>query len=211
MTRRLVTLGAGLALSACFVDLYLMSQPDGDDLLEIPGGTLELIAVRVLVAELAVDGDGPSGSLSQTVPGTFDIDVLAETSTPAYPTFYLEAGTWESVSFSVELDDSVPGRHALELEGIFYPADGSVARSVLVEFDSGEVFSLTRDAPFALDEPRSLDATEVFDPQRWFVGLNLGNASVSEGEIVISVNENVALFEQLSLALDQSMEGILED
>lgn len=197
----------GLLLTACGNSEEL---PEGA--FETPGGALEVTDMQVLVKEIVCDGEGPSGSLSRSIPGTFDIDVLAGTSEPEYPIIELEAGDWESLNFGVEVDDDVAGRDAIYLEATFYPEGGGEPVPMRYLFNSNEVFEIEQPGTITLESTLHLDAGNMFHPEYWFPTVDLRDAQLDgEGWITLSQSENIALFNEVSDALDRSTQAALTD
>jgi hypothetical protein len=194
-----------LTLTACGSEV-----PEGA--FETPGGALEVTTMQVLVKEIVADGEGPNNSLSRSIPGTFDIDVIAGTSEPEYPIIELEAGDWSDLNFGVEVDDDVAGREAIRLEGNFYPKGGGDSVPLRYLFNSNEVFEIEQPGTITLGSSLHLDAGQMFHPDHWFPTVDLRDAQIDdEGWITLSQTQNVALFNEVSDALDRSTQTALTD
>ena len=168
---------------------------------QTPGGQVEITSLHVLIKEIVFDAEGPAGSISRTIPGTFDVDVLTLESTPEYPLITLGPGRYTTPNFGVEVDDVFPGRDAIEMEGVF---SGNMGDTRFVyTFNSGEVFELSL-AAMTVEEGMILDAGRMFHPSRWFPSVDLNNATLTNGTIEISRSSNIALFNQMADALDRS-------
>jgi hypothetical protein len=176
--------------------------PDGEQVFEVEGGTIEITAMRVLIKEIVFDADGPM-TVSISEPGTFDIELIEGTSTPDYPLIEMEAGTWNNTYLGVELDDDVTDRQSVELEAVYHTDDAST--DVLFLFNSGEVFEPQFPSTMELDEPLTIDIARVFHPSRWFPTIDLSDATVGDdGVITLSADSNVPLYREMEEALDRS-------
>lgn len=184
--------------------------PDGEQVFEVEDGTLEITAMRVLVKEIVFDSDGPDESISKSVPGTFDIHLIAGESEPEYPRIDMGEGTWDSTYLGVEIDDDVDGRDSIELEANYH-SDGS-STDVLFIFNSGEVFEPEFPAQMNLDQPLTIDIAKVFHPSQWFPTIDLSNAEVGDdGVITLSESSNTGQYNEIADALDKSTQSVNAD
>ncbi|MGM0557289.1 MAG: hypothetical protein ACQEVA_12975 [Myxococcota bacterium] len=180
--------------------------PDGEQVFEVEGGTLEITAMRVLVKEIVFDSDGPT-SVSISEAGTFDIELIEGTSTPEYPIIELEPGTWESTYLGVEVDDDVTDRQAIEMEATYHAGDTTT--DVLFLFNSGEVFEPQFPTTMQLEETLTIDIARVFHPSGWFPTVDLSNATTNEdGVIVLTPDSNTTIYNDIADALDRSTQTV---
>ena len=170
-----------------------------------------MASLTVFVKEIVLDGENGDESLSMTVPGTFEVDVLAGTSSPALPDITLSAGTWESLNLGVEIDDDVSGRSAIELEAKFY-GEAPEPTVMVYSLNSGEVFEIEPGSPVNFPTGATIDIPKIFHPSRWFPTVDLNGADVNdEGVIVLSLTSNSTLHRVVSDALDASTQNVFTD
>ena len=131
----------------------------------------------------------------------------AQTSDPMIPAWVLAAGDWQDLVLGANISSPAD---PVTIEGRFERDDGSSV-PVRVEFQETLQLRLDREGLTRLDEDLNFTLVDRLRPKRWFPTVNLTNLKTAgDGTVVISPTSNIAVYGQISTALDQSARDWLD-
>ena len=170
---------------------------------------LEFTSGIITIREVVFDGDNGNISVSRTVEQIAVIDYATGTITPDV-IVTVPAGTYTSINLGIELQDenSTP---SVVIEGTYTNSDDEII-PIRFEFNSGEVFEADATS-VVLVEGTNVVAKITFDALSWFSTISavqLDNASLTEGTIIISETKNANLFDIVADRLDVETQAVFE-
>lgn len=164
--------------------------------------------IRLSEIEYEAETDNDSTSVDFELEGNVVIDFATGIPTPDIRAITIPEGTYEDVSIEVELADET-GNPAIVLNGLYTSPD-SMEHPIRFEFNSDEEFEVEREGTIVFAENQSAIAEITFDPSVWFAGVtdqDMANASKNtNGVIVISEDQNTAIFDSVEEGLELAME-----
>lgn len=192
---------------ACTLDYEYGDGLDESPAIPVAGGELQILDFQATVFQTTHSGDGPSGGVNITLAGPWDLDVLAQTSTPAIPKWNLEGGDWVDLSLGATFSSAASPAY---IDALFVGESGEM-KQVRIEFRESLPLLLDREGLTRLDDTLSFTLTQRLHPLRWFPTINLTNLDADpDGVVQLAPDTNAVVYAQVVDALDKSARDWLD-